>query len=137
MSPAAICPHFRAPEEHQTCAAGVNYLALAGGGEFGRILRLPCVPITNRRGETPAQCVKFAEPTPEQIAEQETREAEALDRFRKVMPVVAEWRKKEPLGKAETIACPACGGKLHLSQAACNGHVWGRCETDGCVRWME
>ncbi|HKI74989.1 MAG TPA: hypothetical protein VJ998_10110 [Pseudomonadales bacterium] len=52
-------------------------------------------------------------------------------------PVVAEWREKPPIGKQEVIECPACGGKLHLAQAASNGHVWGKCETADCVSWME
>lgn len=54
-----------------------------------------------------------------------------------VGPVVSEWRDKPPRGKAEVIACPICKGRLHLSQAACNGHVHGKCETDDCVSWME
>ena len=54
-----------------------------------------------------------------------------------VMPVVDEWRKKEPFGKEETIECPECKGKLHLSQSGYNGHVHGICETANCVRWME
>jgi hypothetical protein len=34
--------------------------------------------------------------------------------------------------------CPVCGtGKLHYSRAGYNGHVHARCETDGCVSWME
>lgn len=63
--------------------------------------------------------------------------AESERRFNLVMPVVAQWRAKPPRGKQEVIECPACKGKLHLSQAASNGHVWGKCETDGCVSWME
>lgn len=61
----------------------------------------------------------------------------AIKRMTVVMPVVAVWRKKPPLGKAEIIECPICKGRLHLSQAACNGHVHGHCETTGCVSWME
>lgn len=57
--------------------------------------------------------------------------------MRKVGPVVAEWRKREPIGKQDIVACPACGGKLHLSQSAYNGHVHGKCETADCVSWME
>ena len=57
--------------------------------------------------------------------------------FTIVMPVVGEWRKKPPRGKQEIIECPACKGRLHLTQAASNGHVWGKCETKGCVSWME
>lgn len=37
----------------------------------------------------------------------------------------------------EVVECPACKGRLHLSIAAYNGHVHGKCETDGCVAWME
>lgn len=34
--------------------------------------------------------------------------------------------------------CPICvTGKLRYSRAAYNGHVHGRCSTDGCVAWME
>jgi hypothetical protein len=33
--------------------------------------------------------------------------------------------------------CPVCKGRLRLSHAAYNGHVHGRCETEGCLAWME
>jgi hypothetical protein len=72
--------------------------------------------------------------------ERATKRADDIElhfaRMVKVGPVVAEWRKK-PWGKAEVIECPACGGRLHLSQARSNGHVHGKCETQGCVSWME
>lgn len=36
------------------------------------------------------------------------------------------------------IACPCCdGGKLRYSVASYNGHMHGRCSTQGCVSWME
>lgn len=36
-----------------------------------------------------------------------------------------------------SINCPVCKkGDLRYSQAS-NGHIWGCCETPGCVRWME
>jgi hypothetical protein len=60
-----------------------------------------------------------------------------LKQMELVTPVVNEWRKKQPIGKRETIECPACKGRLHLSQAAYNGHVHAKCETEGCVAWME
>ena len=60
-----------------------------------------------------------------------------MDKMRVVGPVVKRWREKDPIGKAETIECPVCKGNLHLSQVACNGHVHGQCETEGCVSWME
>lgn len=64
----------------------------------------------------------------------------ALNRMEIVMPVVAKWRtwkENNRVAKQEVIECPSCKGKLHLSQAAYNGHVHGKCETQGCVAWME
>jgi hypothetical protein len=52
-------------------------------------------------------------------------------------PAVKAWRNKPPKGKEEVIECPACKGKLHLSQSSYNGHVHGHCETADCVSWME
>ncbi|MEW7986630.1 MAG: hypothetical protein AB2799_12625 [Candidatus Thiodiazotropha sp.] len=54
-----------------------------------------------------------------------------------VGPVVNAWRETPPIGKQGAVECPVCGGKLHLSQAASNGHVWGKCETSDCVSFME
>lgn len=36
-----------------------------------------------------------------------------------------------------TIKCPLCQGKLRFTVAKINGHVWGKCETDGCLSWMQ
>jgi hypothetical protein len=55
-----------------------------------------------------------------------------------VLNGIAPWRKmhrKEDFG--EVVECPACKGKLHLRIYKYNGHVHGRCETEGCVAWME
>lgn len=60
-----------------------------------------------------------------------------IQRMKVVMPVVSAWRKKPPIGKREVIECPKCKGRLHLSQSSYNGHVHGKCETDGCVSWIE
>jgi hypothetical protein len=57
-----------------------------------------------------------------------------------VMPVVNKWRtwsNNNRVSKQEVIKCPACKGKLHLSQSSYNGHVRGVCETEDCVNWIE
>jgi hypothetical protein len=51
------CIHFR--PESTRCASGVSYLRLAGGGAFLAVLRLPCLAITDRRGEEAQRCDKF------------------------------------------------------------------------------
>lgn len=61
----------------------------------------------------------------------------ALQRMTVIGPAIIAWREKPPTGKQEVIECPVCKGRLHLSQAACNGHVHGKCETKDCVSWME
>jgi len=35
-----------------------------------------------------------------------------------------------------TVKCPKCGGNLHYFIAG-NGHVRGKCDTPGCLSWME
>ena len=84
-----------------------------------------------------SHCPKWIRRTREQGEKRADDIERCLLRMTKVMPVVAEWRKKPPVGKSEVIACPACGGKLHLSQSSYNGHVHGQCETSGCASWME
>jgi hypothetical protein len=52
------CAHFTHAGEDR-CAADVNYMALAGGGAFRMMLRLPCIPLSNRRGEEVRTCAKY------------------------------------------------------------------------------
>lgn len=54
------CQHFSTPES-EYCAAGVNLQQLAGGGIFSMVMRLPCIPISNRRGEVASVCKQFKE----------------------------------------------------------------------------
>lgn len=60
-----------------------------------------------------------------------------MKRMEVVDPVINAWRSKPPIGKSEVIECPACKGRLHLAQAACNGHVRAKCETEDCVAFIE
>ena len=52
------CAHFTHVGAER-CAQGVNYMALAGGGAFRMMLRLPCIPLSNRRGEEVRTCAKY------------------------------------------------------------------------------
>jgi hypothetical protein len=58
------CAHFSTPDA-ECCAAGVNLAQLAGGGKFYQVMRLPCIEITNRRGEVASVCKQFSGPAPE------------------------------------------------------------------------
>lgn len=143
-------------EPHGHCKAGVVYLDQFGrapiedadqhkaaglGGYYpsaGIFKRMCCTDGGKRsEDEQRAICPKWLRATREQGEEQFRDMQESDAKFRKVMAVVSVWRKTPPRGKAEVIECPACAGRLHLSQAAINGHVHGHCETAGCVSWME
>lgn len=150
------CVHFNG-SHNKACNAGVDYHE-AFGHEDGTMLRAPCiqeykshekvggkyVPIWrpwDRKGRAVIVCQKLRLPTPEEIAADEAAWQAVIQRMTVVTPVVSAWRtwtKKNRVAKAEVIDCPTkCGGKLHLSQSAHNGHVWGKCTTEGCVSWME
>lgn len=83
-------------------------------------------------------CDAFTEPTQEQIDEQEKLFDKFLEDMAKTEPLITRI-KKEHKGKAWNgiEVCPACNGKLHMTHSSYNGHVHGRCETEGCLRWME
>lgn len=36
-----------------------------------------------------------------------------------------------------SVECPICKGSIRYRVAAVNGHMWGACSSEGCVRWME
>jgi len=132
------CVHFRSMARHQTCESGIDYTVLNGGSEYRRMYQLPCFI---RPGEKPGQrlhCEHFRAPTDEEVAlyKQSAEDRESL--VKSVKAGIAPWRvQHQGRSHAEIVVCPACKGRLHLSIAAHNGHMKGRCETGGCVNWAE
>lgn len=147
-------------EPHGHCKAGVVYLdqfgrapredaaehvaaGLGGYYESAGIFSRMCCTDGNERTEAEqlARCPKWLQNTREMGEKRHDDLTASMDRMRIVFAVVGPWRtwtKKNRVAKQEVIDCPTkCGGKLHLSQAAYNGHVWGKCTTEGCVSWME
>lgn len=127
------CKHYQGTIDI-LCGKGVNTRDLVGGPNFGWVTRLPC-RIGNK---TDVVCGKYEEPTAEEVAEHEKAIKEATDRFTKALPVISKI-KDENNGKDAkgVVKYPVCEGCLHWSHAAYNGHVWGACETEDCLRWME
>lgn len=145
------CRYFNGAQ-NKLCSRGIAYQQFRPG--------LPCIQLMHKSarggtylkaGEEPAhtypfpgalpkeRCPFYEEPTPEQVDADRRDMDAALERHRVAMKVASAWRvKPKPVcDRSETVDCPCCGGRLHLSQAAYNGHVHGHCETPGCVRWME
>lgn len=136
---AGWCVHYRynrSPKtaEDDTCEAGVRYDSLP----VAHATR-PC--FLDERGQSKSgavHCDKLRRPTKEEIAAHEAWSKNRMDRLTKVMVGISDWRTAHR-GKSavEVVECPACRGRLHLSISSYNGHVHGRCETEGCVEWME
>jgi len=144
------------------CAAGVNYFSVFDGAKSGMMLRMPCVEYreksadgrpgtcfkpdqetvlvpVDRRGQEVIQCSLRVEPTAEQV-QQDREETEAyLKKMRVTFQVIGAWKtKSKPAqSRAEVIECPICKSNLHLLQSSYNGHVSAKCETAGCVEFME
>lgn len=144
-------------EPHGHCKAGVNYLQQFGSApegdptsyvdgryyaKSGIFMRICCTDGNERtEAEQLARCPNWERRTIEQATKHHDDIEATMKRMRVVGAVVGPWRtwtKKNRVAKQEVIDCPTgCGGKLHLSQAAYNGHVWGKCTTEDCVSWME
>ena len=121
-----------------TATAGVEYREAFGPAE-GVFLRMPCITVRDRKGHQEIPCDKRRIETREEREAEERKWKAHLTKIEAVLKQAAEWRDKAPPWRAryKVLECAACGGRLHLMQSGCNGHVHGSCETDGCARWME
>lgn len=134
------CIHYRynrdvKPGQPDTCEVGVDYEAWRGI----RFDVRPCFLTENGHSKPgAARCPSLRRPTTEEIAAHKVWLDNRMDLMGVVMVGIGPWRAAHK-GKsaAEVVECPACKGRLSLSIAANNGHVHGRCETEGCVSWME
>lgn len=119
------------------CALGIDVRAHTGGPDLGWRRRNPCY-LANRDNEGFVPCDK-AEPYTQQELDEFDADAErSVQRMQRTMPLIARI-KSEHRGKSwsGSVECPECGGALRLTHAAYNGHTSGRCETEGCLSWIE
>lgn len=126
------CHHFNGIQ-NKCCDAGVDYDTLRSSDR-----RIPCLPPHRNEERPAAHCEKFRPSTPEEIAKRDAEIAEAIARMELTLPLISKIKQEHAGTSWEgTVECPVCAGKLRISHAAYNGHVHGRCETDGCLAWME
>lgn len=129
------CKHYRAMASNDTCNAGVAFKSL----DLQKIGSANC-PCWERR---PDLCQLAVYRTPEEMA---AEEAEFEKRFASTMiarVAIVEhlggpW-KRGMSGTSGVIDCPACNSQksLYFSRSGYNGHVHAKCDTKGCVSWME
>lgn len=151
MSPGA-CIHYNVSILNARCSRGVAYEQFLPG--------LPCLQTMERSarggtflkaGEAPVSVVPFPgalprercpfyeAPAPAEVQAHREARDEHMEKTFAALRVASKWRTvpKPSEDRAEVVECPLCKGRLHLTQSSYNGHVHGKCETAGCVSWME
>ena len=145
-SPAKGCKHYNGWYHNDTCLAGVCYRDVTPrSDEPGCAIRKPCQPIDTPHAKKviaedgpQGTCDKYEEHTAGERDEIMAELNKHADMLRLTLPIVRRVKDEHKGHEWQgVVECPVCKGKLHLSHAAYNGHVWGRCETEGCVSWME
>ena len=122
-------------QDGYVCLAGVCVSELVAPSE-GYVLRLPCRWVQNG---SPVKCSKFEPIGIDNALDNDRITIESRRRMAMVFSIIGQV-KREHRGTnwSGSVDCPTgCGGKLSMTHAAINGHVWGRCSTDNCVGWME
>jgi hypothetical protein len=58
-----------------------------------------------------------------------------IEAYKRINEIHGKKKPKKPI--VDTIKCPKCNGILHFSKSSYNGHIWGKCETEDCLSWMQ
>lgn len=125
------CRYFNGPLHNKACKAGVNYRDLSGEPDFGWMARLPCSGIDAPWKKEIVICDKREEQTPDEIEKEET---EIKERAIFLSAAIKDIRSTHM--SCGSVVCPKCSGDLNFSVAKSNGHIRGKCTTEGCLSWM-
>lgn len=118
------CKHFTGIM-NKACAKGIAYADVrdaSGSGPY----KFPCLSACD-------SCLQREYPTPEEV-DAEHREFERhFNGTVLARPAILKTKQK-----SGAIDCPLCGTASALRFAvASNGHVHAKCDTKGCLSWME
>lgn len=135
--PKAWCKHYRGMYEKTSCEAGVKFKDLPHYGTAEFRTTCPCF------GPSSSPCEKAEYPTAEELAAEEARLTQEIAKIGQARKAIVEsiggpWKRGKPAAYG-TIDCPVCEKKrtLNFSRFSYNGHIHARCDTPGCVAWME
>jgi hypothetical protein len=130
------CKHYRGMSGKTVCEAGVEFATLPNYGTKQFMASCPCF-------EKHEGCDKAEYKTPEELAEEERQLAKLFARTTTARKAIVDalggpWQRGMKTQSGE-IDCPICGKTktLRYSRSGYNGHIHARCDTDGCVAWME
>lgn len=139
------CKFWNSAHQNSICDAGVRYSSVTPfpANPQGIAFRYPCLSMPMPAGlpdhlKVKGKCDKFTEPTDEDLAADQAENDKLLRDIAKCAPLFQQIREQH---KGRTwggvVECPVCGGsRLHLRHAP-NKHIWARCETQGCIAWVQ
>jgi hypothetical protein len=86
--------------------------------------------------DSAVDCVSYELHTAEELAAQE---AEWKDRWKYTLLALQQVKPMRKRGRSSvgTIECPKCQGVLDYGISGYNGHTRGKCQTEGCITWIE
>jgi hypothetical protein len=148
------CKFYNGNHHNARCDCGVLYRDVTSDPDRleGSAYRKPCIQWDkwkDSRGDalTPKQleewnkrgeCSKYQEPSDEEVADHEATVNTRVNRFMTSIPLISRIKKERKGSNWKGIEkCPVCEGKLHMTHSSYNGHVWGKCETENCLNWLE
>lgn len=132
------CQHYKPQGAKTICAAGCDIANIkrTQTRADSTVKWGPCIE-GHLLPDVLTLCPKWERVTMEAAEKRADGIGRSLQKLITANPFISAWRKKEPRGKAEVVECPVCKGRLHLSQAAYNGHVWAKCATADCINFVE
>jgi len=136
MASGLHCKHYDGREivvNRGKCRVGIDpCYSFNGGNRVGMLGRLPCL----KNNTDAPQCHLAEFPTPEEVEAENAAFAAYIDDFLKHMPN-ARAAMIATNSDGGCMDCPKCGNGLRWTKARCNGHIHARCDTEGCLSWME
>lgn len=122
------------------CDKNIRYESFTNGERFGILQNIPCFEKNNvnncqlREFYSEKEIKQHDEIIKKRMAAMTT--AIAIIKDENNVDIEWECPTNKNDSKHGIIECPMCKGKLHYSISGFNGHIWGKCETEGCLSWM-
>jgi hypothetical protein len=124
---ARTCRHFNGVQ-HVRCRQGIVYSSVRREGQ------LACLHAAAAIGCADRSMLSLEESR--LMAARRCAELDAAAGHHRAARTAIESMRRRTGSSVGVIPCPKCGSSLHWQRTK-NGHVHGRCETEGCVAWME
>lgn len=151
------CKFYNGDFHNTHCDAGVAYrdVTTDPDNRLGIAFRKPCIDWEAFKAGNPMSagqraewekhgtCAKRQAPTDEEIAAWEEDMKKHTAKMMLTIPIISKVKQEHNESWAGVVECPACKGKLHLKLDRFGGihgpqkRCHGKCETEGCVSWME